>query len=210
MCLKTHTTAMGFCLARGPGGEGLAYLHPNALTASWELKQGAPLKSPDSRHTWYISGILSGAMAASNPWCNSWGGQLLSISASCQVGVLSGYSHKRVARWAHAAVQKAYGASPHVAEKTTGLVHQNIKHSPRPRCCHVAAVLAWLKTCFLERGPIFLMVSSREVTGCWCDDVPALLKLWRVRSESCSAFKHTRPAPTSPPSEVLVSMFVCV
>ena len=81
-CLKTHTTAMDFCLVRG---EGLAYLHPNALTASWELKQGAPLKSPDSQHTGYISGIITGALAASNPWCNSWGGQLLSISAWCQV-----------------------------------------------------------------------------------------------------------------------------
>ena len=30
-CHKPQTTAIGFCLARGPGGEGLAYLHPNAL-----------------------------------------------------------------------------------------------------------------------------------------------------------------------------------
>ena len=73
-CLKTHTTAMGFCLVRAPGGEGLVYLHPNALTASWELKQGEPLKLPDSQHAGYISRILTGALAASNPWCNSWGG----------------------------------------------------------------------------------------------------------------------------------------
>ena len=126
-CHKSPMTAMGFCLARGPGGEGLAYLHPNALTPNWELKQGAPLKSLEPQHAGYISAILTGALAASNPWCNTWAGQLLSTNAWCQVAVPSGYEHKRVAP---AAIQKAYGASPHLAE-----------HSPRPRYCHIAAVL---------------------------------------------------------------------
>ena len=119
----------------------MAYLHPNALTPDWELKQGAPMKSPESQHLGYISAIFTRALAASNPWCNTWAGQLLSISAWCQVAVLSGYKHKRVARWAHATIQKAYGASPHLTEKTAEFIHQNIKHSPRPRCCHIVAVL---------------------------------------------------------------------
>ena len=57
------------------------------------------------------------------------------------VAVLARYSHKRVARWAHAAVQKACGTRPHMAEKTAGFVHQNIKHFPRLRCCHL---FGWL------------------------------------------------------------------
>ena len=74
---------MGFCMIRGPRGEGTAYLHPNALMHNWSLKQGAPLKSPHVDHPGYVSAIFTGALATSVPWCHSWGGQLLSISVWC-------------------------------------------------------------------------------------------------------------------------------
>ena len=68
-----------------------------------------------------------------------WLGQSLSIRAWCQVAVPSGYGKKKVARWVHRALQKAYAANPHMSEKSAGFVHQNIKHFPRPRC----ATLQW-------------------------------------------------------------------
>ena len=61
---ETHVTAMGFCMVRGPQGEGLAYLHPNALTQAWKLKQGPPLKTPKCQHAGYVPAILTGALAA--------------------------------------------------------------------------------------------------------------------------------------------------
>ena len=92
---------MGFCMVRGPDGTGLACVHPNALNHSWDLKQGAPLKNPRAQHQGYVTAIITGALAAGAPWCTTWAGQLLSVSAWCQVAILSGYEHKCVARWAH-------------------------------------------------------------------------------------------------------------
>ena len=152
-CHKTHVTAMGFCMARGPRGEGFAYLHPNALTQTWDLKQGPPPKTPRCQHAGYVPATLTRALAASVPWCQSWGAQLLSISAWCQVAILSGYDRKVTARWAHIAIQRAYSVTPHASEKTAGFVHQQIKFFPRRRCCHLSAVLRWLKKHAFWKGP---------------------------------------------------------
>ena len=137
----SSVTAMGFCMVRGSDGMGLAYVHPNALSHSWDLKQGAPLKNPRAQHQGYVTAIITGALAAGAPWCTTWAGQLLSVSAWCQVAILSGYEHKRVARWA-----RTYACTPHTSEKTAGYIHQHIKFFPRQRCCHVWAILQWPQT----------------------------------------------------------------
>ena len=182
-CHNTHVTAMGFCMVRGPQGEGLAYLHPNALTQAWKLKQGPPFKTPKCQHARYVPRILTGALAASVPWCQTWGAQLLSIFAWCQVAILSAYARKATVRWAHNAIQRAYSVTPLASEKTAGFIHRQIKQFPRQRCCHVPAILKWLKKHPFWKGPqcsswvLPERLSPNGVTGAWCNDVLALIHL---------------------------------
>ena len=143
-CHQSTVTAVGICMVRGPKGEGMAYLHPYSLDHNWNLKQGPPLKSPLAQHPGYVSSIITGALAASNPWCLTWASQLLSVGAWCQVAVLSGYDSKQGTMWAHSAITKTYSVTPHASQDTGGFVHQQIQFFPHRRCCHVSAVLHWL------------------------------------------------------------------
>ena len=79
-CHTSSVTAMGFYMVRGSDGIGLAYVHPNALSHTWDLKQGAPLKNPRAQHQGYVTAIITGALAGGAPWCTTWAGQLLSVS----------------------------------------------------------------------------------------------------------------------------------
>ena len=97
-CHNTRVTAMGFCMVRGRDGTGLVYVHPNAVSQTWSLKQGAPLKSLALQHTGYVTAIFTGALAASVPWCTTLGAQLLSVSAPgaglrCCPGIRESVSH---------------------------------------------------------------------------------------------------------------------
>ena len=71
-------------------------------------------------------------------------------------------------------------------EKTAGFIYQNIKHSPRPRCCHIVAVLRWPEKHAFRKAHqysswhLLQKYSPNGFTGCWCNDVPALIELWRV------------------------------
>ena len=66
-CHNTHVTVMGFYMVPGRDGIALVYAHPNALSPTWSLKQGAPLKSPALQYTGYVTAIFTGALAASVP-----------------------------------------------------------------------------------------------------------------------------------------------
>ena len=170
---------------------GLAYVHPNALNHSWDLKQGAPLKNPRAQHQGYVTAIITGALAAGAPWCTTWAAQLLSVSAWCQVAILSGYEHKRVARWAHSAIQRTYACTPHTSEKTAGYIHQHIKFFPRQRCCDVWAILQWLQTHAFWKGSQYSSwclperFSPNGITGAWCHDLSAVCKLWDMSRCDC-------------------------
>ena len=90
-CHTSCVTAMGFCMVRGPHGMGLAYIHPNALGPSWDLKQAPPPpKNPRAQHQGYVTAIFTGALAAGAPWCTTWAGQLPTVSAWCQVAFSPG------------------------------------------------------------------------------------------------------------------------
>ena len=72
-CHTLCATAMGFCMVQGAHGTGMAYPHPNALSVSWDLKWGAPVKSTVSQHAGYVTAIFSGALVTSVPWCKYMG-----------------------------------------------------------------------------------------------------------------------------------------
>ena len=158
---KTHVTAMGFCMVRGPQGEGLAYPHPNAVTQACKLQQDPCLKTPKCQHAGYVPAILTGTLAASVPRCQTWGAQVLSIFACCQVAIMSG------ARWAHSAIQWASSMTPHASDDTAGYIHQQIQHFPRQRCCHVVAILKWLKKhAFRKRSQYYNSPPGSSLNNC--------------------------------------------
>ena len=208
-CHKTHVTAMGFCMVRGPHGDGLAYPHPNAVTQAWKLQQGPRLKTPKCQHAEYVPTLLTGTLAASVSWCQTWGAQLLSSSACCQVAIRSGYNKKATARWAHGGIQRAYSMTPHASYKTAGYIHQQIQHFPRQSCCHVSTTLKRLKNHGFWKGSQYSSwilpkrLSPNGVTGAWCNDVPARCYIYRIPP-------RVNPPPPSPLNRALSPMHDCV
>ena len=151
---KTKLICLGASMLRGsgerPGGP---------PTGCW-----APLKSTVAQHVGYITAIFRGALAASVPWCTPRAGQIRSISAWCQVAVLSGCNHKKVAGWAHSAMQRAYAVTPLALEKTAGDIHQQINF-------------------FRQSGaalPLQNLVSDSADTHCVSDPLPQ--PMWDHRS----------------------------
>ena len=113
-------------------------------------------------HTGYVGTIFTVALAASVMWCTTWSAQQLGINVWCQVAMLFGYDKKRVAQWAHNAVQRGYATTTHAGQKTTGFIHENITFFLRLRCCHVAAVLRWLAKHAFWKGNVYCAWYSPE------------------------------------------------
>ena len=106
-CHTSCVTAMGFCMVRGPHGMGLAYIHPNALGPSWDLKQ-APPPPPPEKPPDTTPGVCHGHLYR-GPRCRGtvvyhMGGAAPHCQCMVSGGIFSGYEHKRVSRWAHSAI----------------------------------------------------------------------------------------------------------
>ena len=90
------------------------------------------------QHAGYVMAIFAGALAANVPWCTTWAAQFLSVNGWCQVAV----EHKRVARWAHNAIQQAYTITPMLLKKWlvsfTNKIFPELALLPRRNCPTVA------------------------------------------------------------------------
>ena len=90
-CHKPATVALGYALVRHHSGMGVAYLQPSALDSEWNLKSGPPLFSPPLARPAYLAGIVKGALSNTRHWCHTWAGEMLSLGAWLQIGVLRGH-----------------------------------------------------------------------------------------------------------------------
>ena len=144
-CHQHSVTALGFNLVRDQGGQGLAYLHSSALTTTWDLRGATPLITPNSSYPAYLPGILIGVLTSARPWCHTWTGELLSVSAWLHVSLLSGYTVKQTARDAHSAITTALATSSHSHSQTVNFMNSILPHLPMAHCCHVSFCAAWLQ-----------------------------------------------------------------
>ena len=118
-CHSSCVTAMGFCMVRGAMVPGLLTYTPIPSHHPGTSSKG---HQGPARRVCY-NNIHRGCGRKCAVWCTTWAGQILSISARCQVAVLFGYPHEKVARWAHSAIQRAYSITRHSSEKTAGYIH---------------------------------------------------------------------------------------
>eukprot|EP00670_Eutreptiella_braarudii_P021698 CAMPEP_0174366824 /NCGR_PEP_ID=MMETSP0811_2-20130205/82734_1 /TAXON_ID=73025 ORGANISM="Eutreptiella gymnastica-like, Strain CCMP1594" /NCGR_SAMPLE_ID=MMETSP0811_2 /ASSEMBLY_ACC=CAM_ASM_000667 /LENGTH=104 /DNA_ID=CAMNT_0015508763 /DNA_START=106 /DNA_END=420 /DNA_ORIENTATION=+ len=95
------------------GNGGTASAEPAALTSTWQLKLGAPLKSPRFAPKEYLPAIFTGVLKNSLGWAESWVSQILSSAARLQVALLSGYSRITAMRSMHRSLAQAYSSTPH-------------------------------------------------------------------------------------------------
>ena len=112
-CHETSTTALGFDMVRDHRGHGRPYLRPSALSSILDLHNAPALVAPKVSYPQYVPGILTGVLTCARPWCNTWAGELLSVSAWLQVSPLSGYNKKQVARGGHSAITSAVSTGSH-------------------------------------------------------------------------------------------------
>ena len=103
-CHCTSVHAVGYCLVRGSTGKGSAYTHPSALDLAWSIKLGPLLITPDLSYPSYLPCLLTGVLSNCRWWCDAWAGELLTVAASMQVSLLSGYKGRTVLRATHSAV----------------------------------------------------------------------------------------------------------
>ena len=61
-CCTSITKIMGYVLVREPSGNGLAFVEPSALTATWQLRLGPTLLSPDSAYKGYLGSIFTSVL----------------------------------------------------------------------------------------------------------------------------------------------------
>uniref|UniRef100_A0A7S4CWD4 Uncharacterized protein n=1 Tax=Eutreptiella gymnastica TaxID=73025 RepID=A0A7S4CWD4_9EUGL len=112
-CCQPVTKAVGLVMVLNSGNGGTASAEPAALTSTWQLKLGAPLKSPRFAPKEYLPAIFTGVLKNSLGWAESWVSQILSSAARLQVALLSGYSRITAMRSMHRSLAQAYSSTPH-------------------------------------------------------------------------------------------------
>ena len=167
-------------MVRDQKGHGLAYLHPSALSKTWDLRSAPPLISPEVSYPQYLPGILTGVPTSAHPWCNTWAGELLSVSAWLQVSLLSGFSKKQVARAGQSTITSTLSTSSHDHSQTVKYLYSILPNLSMPHCCHILFCAAWLQQRAHWAGPSYSSwflnpeLSPNGVTGSWCSDWPLL------------------------------------
>ena len=113
----------------GGGTDGTAFAELAALTATWDWKLGAPLKTPAFAHKEYLPAIFTGVLKNTASWLC----QILSAASWMQVALLSGFGPNAVVWSLHSAVARACSCIAHAAQATT---NQN-KRAQRGSECQI-------------------------------------------------------------------------
>ena len=112
-CCQPVTKAVGVVMVLNSENGGTAFAEPVAPTSTWQLKLGAPLKSPRFVPKDYLPAIFTGVLKNSLGWAESWVSQILSAAVWLQVALLSGYSRIAAMRSMHRSLARAYNSTPH-------------------------------------------------------------------------------------------------
>ena len=178
-CCGPICKAMGMVMMRGQIGTGLAFIEPAALTASWDLKLGPPLLSPERAYYGYLGAIFTGVLKNGLPFTDSWAAQIFSAAPWLQVAILSGYGRAEAMRAMHKGVYRAYATAAHNVQATVKAVYSVSYILPAARQRVAQHIGRWLRRhAYWEGGqysswyaPGFLALQG--VTG-WCSDMPCV------------------------------------
>ena len=111
-CMKGEQYALGIAMERRRGW-GTVYVHPSALTPSWQLKQGAPLQSSWAVTKTGLSNFSSGYLMNRRPFLSAWSEYLMSAAAWLQISILCGHDKGMAVRATQKAIQRFVSYSPH-------------------------------------------------------------------------------------------------
>ena len=144
MCCQPVTKVLGVVMVLGGRSHAAALAEPVALTPTWDLKIGAPLKSPAYTHKESLPAIFSGVLKNTDCWFRIWLSQILSAASYMQVALLSNF-RGAVMRALHSAIARAYSGSPQSTQATTKVLHHLSYHMPAHRCVLAARVATWVE-----------------------------------------------------------------
>ena len=123
-CINDHVSDCRLCCMTGElyalgiamdwrRGWGTVYVHPSALTSSWQLKQGAPLQSSWAVTETGLSNLFTGVLMNCRPFLSAWSEYLMSAAAWLHISILCGHDKGMAVRATQKAIQHFHRYSPH-------------------------------------------------------------------------------------------------
>ena len=111
-CMTGQLYALGMAMERRRGW-GIVYVHPSALTSSWQLKQGAPLQSSRAVTETGLNNLFTGVLMNCRPFLSAWSEYLMCAAAWLQVSILCGHDRVMAVRATQKAIQRFLSYSLH-------------------------------------------------------------------------------------------------
>ena len=198
-CMTTSVTAMGITVHLHKAHPPLIYTQPSGLTNTWCLKYSVTLQSPWARDYKHVASIIVSAVLNVQPFLHSWLGVLISITAWCQISLLSGYPRSAVLRALHSAVPRIVSRTPWDVEATQAWTVHILYSLPSTRDTIFYRLRQWLQGHGLWSGAAYASWHVPHTGPCsetcadWCYDFPIL-------SAHTPRGDPSQPIPVGPPA----------
>ena len=186
-CMTSIVRCMGVSIYVSPSCT-LAYAHPNALDAVWQLKFGAPLQSFRATTARRTTNVFLCALSNTQPFVHSWGSFLLSVTAWMQLAFLSGYPPLAVRASAVAAVHWVLAKTPWDVPLSVRWVAYISSRLPQSIHDTISDFMIWLNRYAAWRGPLYASWHISHAGSCtnfcadWSYDLQALQGLMFILS----------------------------
>ena len=198
-CMTTSVTAMGITVHLHQAHPPLIYTQPSGLTNTWCLKYSVTMQSPWARDYKHVASIIVSAVLNVQPFLHSWLGVLISITAWCQISLLSGYPRSAVLRALHSAVPRIVSRTPWDVEATQAWTVHILYSLPSTRDTIFYRLRQWLQGHGLWSGAAYASWHVPHTGPCsetcadWCYDFPIL-------SAHTPRGDPSQPIPVGPPA----------
>ena len=197
-CMTTSVTAMGITVHLHQAHPPLIYTQPSGLTNTWCLKYSVTMQSPWARDYKHVASIIVSAVLNVQPFLHSWLGVLISITAWCQILLLSGYPRSAVLRALHSAVPRIVSRTPWDVEATQAWTVHILYSLPSTRDTIFYRLRQWLQGHGLWSGAAYASwhaayAPCSETCADWCYDFPIL-------SAHTPRGDPSQPIPVGPPA----------
>ena len=172
---------------------------PSGLTNTWCLKYSVTMQSPWARDYKHVASIIVSAVLNVQPFLHSWLGVLISITAWCQISLLSGYPRSAVLRALHSAVPRIVSRTPWDVEATQAWTVHILYSLPSTRDTIFYRLRQWLQGHGLWSGAAYASWHVPHTGPCsetcadWCYDFPIL-------SAHTPRGDPSQPIPVGPPA----------
>ena len=157
------------------------------------------MQSPWARDYKHVASIIVSAVLNVQPFLHSWLGVLISITAWCQISLLSGYPRSAVLRALHSAVPRIVSRTPWDVEATQAWTVHILYSLPSTRDTIFYRLRQWLQGHGLWSGAAYASWHVPHTGPCsetcadWCYDFPIL-------SAHTPRGDPSQPIPVGPPA----------